>query len=70
MLLSPRRIPKRFNRRVSPQTKALLTKRQGRQRGYMMERWRRAWARWRALLRTATTHPATASVLKRNHWMA
>ncbi|MBP9750753.1 MAG: FtsQ-type POTRA domain-containing protein [Candidatus Peribacteraceae bacterium] len=50
MLLSPRRIPKRFNRRVSPQTKALLNKRQSRQKGYMMERWRRAWARWRRQL--------------------
>jgi hypothetical protein len=47
VLLSPRRLPKRFNRRVSPQTKAILSKRHSRQRHYTIERWRRTFAKGR-----------------------
>lgn len=42
MLRSPRRLPQRFNRKVTPQTRRLVERRHQRRRQYLLQRWQRA----------------------------
>lgn len=45
MLKSPRRLPHRFNRSVSPQTRRLVERRSQHRRQYVLQRWQRAFQR-------------------------
>ena len=47
MLRTPRRLPQRYNRRVSPQTRSLVARRHARRRNYRWERLRRLLGRIR-----------------------